>query len=350
VTGRRRNDGANRARAALTDDTSANHARPTHPVDAGANRARTTARPDDTGANQARTAHPDDTSANHLHTAHPESTGANRARAAEDAEVDDGSSEVGAATGRVGRVAGLLSPLATPAAGELLADRIMAAIALGEFTPGQRLPAERELAARLGVSRTTVRDALARVVAAGLLEVRRGRSGGAFVRHPWTSESARAVRSTLGARWAELQSAFDMRLLVEALVARTAAERRDHDDQVEIRAALTQYEDATSLAVAQAADIRLHHAIARATKNPRLLAVREQLLSEVSFGFAVEPFTAEVYARALPQHQQLAEAVTAGDADAAWDVGRQHFSITEDELRAALVRAVAGAENDDSGS
>ncbi|HEX3650447.1 MAG TPA: GntR family transcriptional regulator [Pseudonocardiaceae bacterium] len=245
---------------------------------------------------------------------------------------------------------GLLSPLATPPAGEVLADRIMAAIALGEFTPGQRLPAERELAAQLGVSRTTVRDALSRVVAAGLLEVRRGRSGGAFVRHPWTSESARAVRTTLGARWDELQSAFDMRLLVEALVARTAAERRDQADQVEIKAALAQYEDAKSLAVAQAADIRLHHAIARATKNPRLLAVREQLLSEVSFGFAVEPFTAEVYARALPQHQQLAEAVTTGDADTAWEVGRQHFSITEDELRAALVRAVSGPESDDSGS
>src|SRR5690349_11695944 len=102
----------------------------------------------------------------------------------------------------------------------------MTAIALGEFTPGQRLPAERDLAAQLGVSRTTVRDALARVVNSGLLEVRRGRSGGAFVCQPWTTDSARAVRATLGPRWDELQSAFDMRLLVEALVARTAAERR----------------------------------------------------------------------------------------------------------------------------
>lgn len=238
----------------------------------------------------------------------------------------------------------LLSPLSTPAAGAVLADRIMTAIALGEFTPGQRLPAERELAAQLGVSRTTVRDALARVVTAGMLEVRRGRSGGAFVRQPWTRESARAVRSTLGPRWDELQSTFDMRLLIEALVARTAAERRDRKDMTEIRSALRQYEGAESLSVAQAADIRLHHAIAKAAKNPRLLAVREQLLSEVSFGFAVEPFTSEVYSRALPQHQQLAEAVAGGDADTAWEVGRQHFSITEDELRAALVRAVSGED------
>jgi DNA-binding FadR family transcriptional regulator len=240
----------------------------------------------------------------------------------------------------------LLSRLETPAAGAVLADRIMTAIALGEFTPGQRLPSERDLAAQLGVSRTTVRDALARVVATGLLEVRRGRSGGAFVRHPWSDDSARAVRATIGPRWDELQSTFDMRLLVEALVARTAAERRDKTDTAEIRAALTQYEQAESLAVAQAADVRLHHAIAKAAKNPRLLAVREQLLSEITFGFAVEPFTAEVYARALPQHQELATAVASGDPDTAWEIGRQHFSITEDELRAVLVRAVAGEDGD----
>ena len=240
----------------------------------------------------------------------------------------------------------LLSRLETPAAGAVLADRIMTAIALGEFTPGQRLPSERDLAARLGVSRTTVRDALARVVNAGLLEVRRGRSGGAFVRRPWTEESARAVRSTLGPQWEELQTAFDMRLLVEALVARTAAERRDKSDITEIRAALAQYENAEDVSVAQAADIRLHHAIAKAAKNPRLLAVREQLLSEITFGFAVEPFTAEVYQRALPQHQELAAAVTGADAGRAWEIGRQHFTITEDELRAALVRAVSGGESD----
>lgn len=244
----------------------------------------------------------------------------------------------------------LLRRLETPAAGAVLADRIITAIALGEFTPGQRLPAERDLAAQLGVSRTTVRDALARVVAAGLLEVRRGRSGGAFVRHPWSDESARAARSTIGPLWDELQSAFDMRLLVEALVARTAAERRDAADEREIRAALARYEDAESLADAQAADLRLHHAIAAAAKNPRLLAVREQLLSEVSFGFAVEPFTEEVYARALPQHQRLAEAVTEGNAEVAWEIGRQHFSITEDELRAALMRAAAGTDEPEARS
>lgn len=241
----------------------------------------------------------------------------------------------------------LAAPVSRPAAA-LLADRIVAAIALGDFQPGQRLPSERDLTELLGIGRTTVREALALVTAAGLLEVRRGRHGGAFVKGPWASESAQAVRDLLEPEWARFEETFDMRRLVEALVARTAAERRTPSDSREIARALRQYETATDLVTAQAADLRLHHAVARATQNPRLLDLRQQLLSEVSFGFVVEPFTRAIYDRALPQHQELAAAVISGDARAAWDIGSQHFTITEDELRSALVRAVGQHEATDA--
>ena len=62
----------------------------------------------------------------------------------------------------------LLRPVELHTAGQLIAERLVTAIALGEFEPGQRLPAERELAATLEVSRTTVREALQRLHAGGL--------------------------------------------------------------------------------------------------------------------------------------------------------------------------------------
>ena len=61
----------------------------------------------------------------------------------------------------------LLAPITLRTAGERIAERFVTAIALGEFVPGQRLPPERELAAMLEVSRTTVREALQRLQAAG---------------------------------------------------------------------------------------------------------------------------------------------------------------------------------------
>lgn len=234
---------------------------------------------------------------------------------------------------------------AVPLAARRIADRIVTAIALGEFVPGQRLPAERDLAAQLGVSRTTLRDALARVAALGVLDVRRGRTGGTFVREAWGSRSAKAVRQILEPQWAALEQVMDMRHLVEALVARTAAERRTADDRREIKAALGAYERAEELRDAQEADVRLHHAVARATHNDELLALREHLFDQVSLGFAVEPFTRDIYELALPQHRDLATAVVDGDEDVAWRIGREHFTITDDALRATLARAVSAAQD-----
>ena len=234
----------------------------------------------------------------------------------------------------------------TRTTGAALADQIVTAIALGQFVPGQRLPAERELAESLGVSRATVRDALARVVAMDLLDVRRGRAGGAYVRSPWGTTSAEAVRAFLEPQWAALEDVMDMRHLVEALVARTAAERRTPDDVRAVRRALDDYRRADDLQSAQAADLALHHAVARAAHNERLLALREQLLTDVSLGFAVEPFTRAIYDRALPQHEALATAVADREPDAAWLLGKEHFTITADELRATLRRATEGTSQD----
>src|SRR6266571_8591495 len=74
----------------------------------------------------------------------------------------------------------LLTPMPMRTAGERVAERFVTAIALGEFVSGQRLPTERELAALLAVSRTTVREAIQRLQASGYVRTRRGRGGGTF--------------------------------------------------------------------------------------------------------------------------------------------------------------------------
>ncbi len=69
-----------------------------------------------------------------------------------------------------------LGPIPMQTAGERIAERIVTAIALGEFVPDQRLPTERDLASMLEVSRTTVREALQRLQASGYVTTRRGRA------------------------------------------------------------------------------------------------------------------------------------------------------------------------------
>jgi DNA-binding FadR family transcriptional regulator len=241
----------------------------------------------------------------------------------------------------------VLRPLRLPTASEEVADRLITAIAVGDYLPGERLPSERELVQILGISRSTVREAISRLHAVGIVEIRRGRQGGAHVRATWTSASADAVRRTLLPRWDEMEQLFDLRCLVEGMVARTAALRRRSEDVERMRAALDAYGSAETHGQEHAADIALHQAVLAATQNPQLAGLSRDLLTRVSLGFPVEPYDSErpVYLRALAEHTALFEAIEAGESERAGEVAQGHFTITNDSLRQVLSRGMASTDS-----
>jgi DNA-binding FadR family transcriptional regulator len=245
-----------------------------------------------------------------------------------------------------GTPAPLLGPVRVSTASEEVSDRLITAVAVGEFLPGDRLPVERELARLLGVSRPTVREAISRLHAAGIVEIRRGRLGGTYVRDSWTEVSAPAVRRTLLPRWPEFEQLFDLRGLVEEMVARTAAQRRrpEHIDQ--IRSAVEAYESAETGREMHAADTAFHQAVLDATGNPQIVALSRALLTRVALGLPIEPHedVREVHERALREHSAIAHAIAAGEVERAGAIAREHFTITADTLREVLSRGMAAEE------
>jgi GntR family transcriptional regulator, transcriptional repressor for pyruvate dehydrogenase complex len=242
----------------------------------------------------------------------------------------------------------LLVPVPMRTAGERIAERLVTAIALGEFEPGQRLPTERELAATLEVSRTTVREALQRLQAAGYVTTRRGRGGGTFIQTGAGPGSEEMIKRTLVPAWDQLAELLDYRRLIEQQIARTAAERRSDSDIETIRRLVAGYANAAGRDASRLADHALHQAIARATHNPRLAELSARIRREVGLGFDAEPYTPHMRRRALRQHPRLAEAVIAGEPDRAARLADSHFSLTDDmltELRARL-HMRTGGEND----
>ncbi len=227
-----------------------------------------------------------------------------------------------------------------------VSDRLLTAIALGEFLPGDRLPAERELCRLLGVSRTTVREAVARLKAAGVVDIRRGRSGGAHVLDSWSGASAGAVRRTLGPRLPELEQLLDLRVRVEELVARTAAERRSTDDVATLRHAVAAFRAATDPAGEHLWDTRIHDAVLAAAGNPAITGLSRDLLSRVSAGFPIEPYRSGVFQQALDEHEDLVSAVVDGDVERAGSAARAHFALSAEALRLTLSR---GLQEPDSG-
>lgn len=232
----------------------------------------------------------------------------------------------------------LLVPVTMRTAGERIAERLVTAIALGEFEPGQRLPAERELAASLEVSRTTVREALQRLQAAGYVTTRRGRGGGTFIQTGAGPGSDEMIKRTLDPAWDELTELLDYRRLVEQQIARTAAERRSAADIETISRAVGEYAQAEGRDASRLADHALHQAIARAAHNSRLVELSARIRREVGLGFDAEPYTPRMRSRALRQHPTLAEAVIAGDPDRAARLASSHFSLTDDMLTELRVR------------
>jgi DNA-binding FadR family transcriptional regulator len=218
-------------------------------------------------------------------------------------------------------------------------DRLVTAVALGLYVPAQQLPTERDLAMMLGVSRSSVREALKHLTAQGYLEVRRGRNGGYFVLADWGPTSAERVRRHLVANWNEFEQIFDARTLIEPLIARTAAQRHRPEDARAIKSALQAYLEAPDHDASRRADGSLHLAIATATQNPILVGISVDLRTKISLNLGAEPYTDEVRRIAMLQHQDLVAAVTEGRAEDAAGIAAVHFTLSETLIRALVERA-----------
>lgn len=219
------------------------------------------------------------------------------------------------------------------------ADRLVTAIAVGEYSPGERLPPERELAATLGVSRVTVRQALQQVTEMGLIETRRGRGGGSFVATTsWEEVAPEVARRTLEVEIPRLVDLFDYRCMVEGMIARAAAQRRTDEDVRQLEISLEEFRRVGSMTQARAADHRLHGLVTTAARNPHLRTLSAHLTAAATLGFGAEPYTPEFYDEALEQHTELVDLVVRGDAEGANRCAQEHFTLTLTTMKASLRR------------
>jgi GntR family transcriptional repressor for pyruvate dehydrogenase complex len=150
--------------------------------------------------------------------------------------------------------------------------QIRDAILAGEIPEGARLPNERDLAERFEVGRPTVREALRSLEALGIVEIRAGRTGGAYAARPSEATLGSALSTLVSLRGASAQELAEFRLGFEADTAWWAARRADADDVAvleqlvaETQRLLDQVSD--DWTPVSDADARWHEALARATKN-----------------------------------------------------------------------------------
>ena len=229
----------------------------------------------------------------------------------------------------------IFAPVQSQTAFEETLERLGTAIKLGLLEPGARLPAERELCRQLGISRSTLRQALTALVQSGHLHATRGRSGGTFVAE--SPPPAEAPSAALLAGW---RDACDQRLAVELAVAVLAAERAEPE-------ALAPLDDCVALMDAaledfpayRQADVRWHIGLAEAAGSQRLLAAMTEaqgLMTDLISYIAHPP---ELLAWTNQQHAKMLVAVRRGDGDRAMRIMVEHLKGTEHVLAGLLPRA-----------
>lgn len=228
-------------------------------------------------------------------------------------------------------------PIRQVRAHEYVAEQVRRHIALRLIKPGEALPAERELAVMFGVGRPTIQHALRLLEAAGLVEARRGRTGGTFITgHDQDSLAADDLILRVMRHRKELEDLLLYRRLVEPGVARVAAGTRRTADLAAMRRAIRGMVAATTEPDYMRHDTEFHIAVARATGNAFLVHAIEDIRMRLNDAMTLLPESDAWHKRISGEHEDLLEAIENGDAEAAETVMQEHVANSEQGLRAVL--------------
>ena len=218
-------------------------------------------------------------------------------------------------------------------------ERLLQAMKLGLVQAGDRLPPERELAIRLGVSRMTLREALRDLQRAGYVESRRGRLGGTFVRYRPADVAVPAAEALARARelTGSLEDVLALRRVLEVGAVELAARRAlSEDERAHLRARLAECRSCPPGGYRQR-DSRLHLALAEVSGSASLAAAVADVRARLNDLLDAIPLLPRNIRHSDSQHAAVVDAVLAGEPERARREMEHHADGT-----AALLRGFLG--------
>jgi GntR family transcriptional repressor for pyruvate dehydrogenase complex len=221
-----------------------------------------------------------------------------------------------------------LEPIRRSPLYEEVAERLRAFIDVQKLKPGDKLLTERELAQRLGVSRTSVRQALTALRVHGLVDIRHG-DGVYLLRSP--EEVVPTLAHELLESHAQLPAIIEVREALETKTAPLAARRRSEQDLAAMHTALEAMAAALERGEDGAeADERFHGAIAKASRNPLLVNLMEQLAEPIDQSRRASLSRPGRGPRSLQAHKTILSAIERQDEDGAAQAMRDHLKVVAD--------------------
>lgn len=240
-----------------------------------------------------------------------------------------------------GKTDDLFSRVTLGRASQVIVDQIRVLIRDGKLSPGDRLPSERELCERFGVSRVTVREALRVLEASGLVEIRVGARGGAFVTSPSNEQVGKGLADLLTLSPLTAPEVTEARMVFELGIMPLVVERATEDDVTALRALVDEgqraLEDGTYTMALSAA---FHVRVAACTHNTAIEMLVQSFHGPLLMSLEEAQVVAPVMGhRGTDEHRQLVNAIERHDLEKAQSIMRRHIKRTADRVAKATASA-----------
>jgi DNA-binding FadR family transcriptional regulator len=212
-----------------------------------------------------------------------------------------------------------------------VAQKIADAVAMGLIADGEQLPSETDLSVQLGVSTVTLRAALLILRQQGLVETRRGRNGGSFVRSSGATSPAKSLERLEALTPSYLRDLGDELFAIAGVTAMLAARRFDEQNLGRLHDLVSQLEQAEDRTQAARLDTRFHIEVAVSTQSERLTHRVVALHSEYVDLLWLPESNIEV-APCAADHRAIVDAIRAEDAETARALAESHAAANARQL------------------
>ena len=219
---------------------------------------------------------------------------------------------------------------------ETVADQIRQAIFSGQIEPGHKLPPEREMARQFQTSRVALREALRALEQEGMISIKRGFGGGAFVAD--FDHALRALTDSLNTvvKLGQAKSGHltEVRTILEPEMARLATMRATEADLEDIESVVRlQEEELRSGQLTRQHDMEFHRKVANAGHNPVLTIVVGAIDDSIRDPILRSKLTYDMRARVVGYHRSLFEAMRNRDDSLAYSIMKEHVVSVQNHLR-----------------
>ncbi len=229
----------------------------------------------------------------------------------------------------------MFNPVSTGRVSQIIVEQIRALVRSGRLKPGDRLPSERDLCERFGVSRVTVREALRVLESSGLVEIFVGARGGAFVTSPTSERVGAGLADLLTLSPLTAAGVTEARMVFELGILPLVIERATQEDIDELEA-LCDAGDAELKAgtYTMALSAAFHTRVSACTHNPAIEMIVHSFHGPLLMSLREAQHVAPLMGRrGTREHRSYVEAIRNRDVDAAMAVMTSHLQRTADRVK-----------------